>query len=362
MKKKYLAFTLILLLIIMASCSKPANNESFRNSNQEKAITVLVREIQPENLEQYIRISGKLEGISDVTVVSEISGKIVKINKNLGDWINVGESIGQIDNSDYVNQFDQAAEASLMASESNYETANIQMQVSEKLYKDNKISESEYLLTKSALKSAEAALKGSAANRDNARKVLANSQFTAPVSGYISELNLKLGEFISPGSVVANIVNNQKLIIRTGVGESDIAYIKKGNKVIIRYNDREYSAYITGMGIKPVTGGNNYPVEIQMENPDRDLLPGMVVEGNIHTGTYENVINTSIENLREKYDQKFVYVINSEERAEIRYVELGEKIANKVIITSGLQKGDKLVIDGIDSLSEGSLVDMKSGF
>jgi RND family efflux transporter MFP subunit len=361
MKKAYLSFTLIPLLIIMASCSKPGNNDSNRNSNQEKAVTVLVQEVQPEDLEQYVRISGKLEGISDVTVVSEISGKIAKINKNLGDWINAGESIGQIDNSNYVNQFDQA-EANLMASESNYETANIQMQVSEKLYKDNKISESEYLLTRSALKSAEAALKGSAANRDNARKMLANSQFSAPVSGYISELNLKLGEFISLGSVVANIVNNQNLIIRTGVGESDISYIKKGNKVIIGYNDREYIAYVTGVGIKPVTGGNNYPIEIQMENPDRDLLPGMVVEGNIHTRTYENVINTSIENLREKYDQKFVYVINSEKRAEIRYVEIGEKIANNVIITSGLIKGDKLVIDGIDSLTEGSLVDIKSGF
>jgi membrane fusion protein (multidrug efflux system) len=55
-------------------------------------------------------------------------------------------------------------------------------------------------------------------------------------------------------------------------------------------------------------------------------------------------------------------VINGENRAEIRIVSLGEKVANNVIITSGLEPGDKLVIDGIDSLTEGALVDARSSF
>ena len=291
-----------------------------------------------------------------LSVISETSGKIVSMNKKLGDWIKAGESIGRIDNSNYENSLEQAR-ANLLAAEASYETASIQMNVSESLYKQNKISESEYFQTQSALRSAEAVLKGANASVASAEKAFNNSKFVAPVSGYISEINLEIGEYISMGSLIANIVNHKKLIVKTGVGESDINYISKGNDVKIRFQNEEFIAYVTGKGIKPVTGGNSYPIEMELDNPDLKLLPGMIVEGYIHTGTYENVIYTSIENLRQKYDQELVYVINSENRAEIHIVELGEKVANNVIITSGLEVGDKLVIDGIDSLSDGTLVE-----
>jgi len=351
----------MIIAVILISCSNRRKGELGQREKQEKAITVMVQEMQPGNLEKYIRVTGKLEGIIDVTMRSETNGKVLEILKKLGDWVNASESIGRIDNSDYQNQLDQA-EANLMAAEANYETAEIQMNVSEKLYEENKVSESEYLQAKSSLKAAEASLKGAVAGVETARKTFNNSQFIASVSGYISEFNLEIGEYISAGSVVANIVNIKKLLIKTGVGESDVNYIKKGNSVIIAYYGEDYPARVTGIGIKPVTGGHNYPVEIELDNKDNKLLPGMIVEGRIHAKTFENVIYTSIENLREQYDQSFVYVINDENRAELHIVELGEKVNQNIILISGIQVGDKLVIDGIDSLIEGSLVDMKTGF
>lgn len=361
MKRSILLITFLTIIIVFSSCSRPQRGGFGGSNNQEEAVTVLVQEIQPGNLEKYIKITAKLEGITDVTVISETSGKIISVNKNLGDWIKAGESLGRIDNSDYLNALEQA-QANALAAEASYETATIQMNVSESLYQQGKISESEYLQAQSAVKSAEAGLKGANAAIHIAEKAFNNSQFTAPVSGYISEINLEVGEYISMGSIVANIVNHKKLIIKTGIGESDIGYVKVGNDVKINYEGKEYIAYVTGKGIKPVTGGNNFPVEMELDNPDLKLLPGMIVDGYIHTGTFENVIYTSIENLREKYDQELVYVINSENRAELHVVELGEKVANNVIITSGLEPGDKLVIDGIDSLSDGTLVEVKSGF
>jgi len=358
-KFKYLLIPF--LLVFLVSCSKPGNRSFQGGSGQEKAITVLVQEIQKDNLEKYVRFTGKLEGITDVTMISETSGKTVEISKKLGDWIKAGESIGRIDNTDYANQFLQA-EANHLAAEASYETADIQMRVSENLYTQNKISESEYLQTKSTLKSAEAAMKGASAVLASSRKALNNSKFTAPVSGYISEMNLEIGEYVANGSVIANIVDNSKLVIRTGIGESDIKYINNGDDVIIDHNDLLLPGVVTGKGIKPATGSNNFPVEIELDNPDRELLPGMVVAGRIHSETYRDIIYTSIENLREKYDEDYVFVISSENRAELRIVKLGEKIANNVIIVEGLEVGDKLVIDGIDSITEGSLVELKSGF
>lgn len=358
-----LAVLIIVIATLMIACGKPEakGNGQFNGQPKENAILVMVQEMQPRDLDKYIKITGKLEGITDVNLMSETNGKVVEIYKNLGDWVNKGDAIGRVDNVDAENQLKQA-EAALMAGEAKLESARINFQVSQNLYQKQMISESEFQQAKSTQKNAQAGYNGLLASLEMARKNFENSEFTAPVSGYIAELNLEVGEMVSTGKYITGIVNSKKLIIKTGVSESDISYLNKGDRVIINYHGKEYEGKVTGLGIRPASGSNNYPVEIVLSNPQKVLFPGMVVEGQIFSQTFENVLYTSIENLREKYDQEFVYVINDENRAEIRTVTLGEKVANNVIIASGLEIGDRLVIDGIDSLTEDTLVDVRTGF
>ena len=359
---KVIILTLTIALFL-ASCGSPQSGGKGQVAGKmkEEAILVMVQEMQPMNLDKYIRVTGKLEGITDVNLISETNGKVVEIYKKLGDWVGKGDAIGRVDNVDAENQQKQA-KAALMAGEATLESASISFRAAQNLYEKEMISESEYLQAKSSQKNAQAVYNGLLASLEMARKNFENSEFNAPVSGFIAELNLEIGEMVSSGKYVAGIVNSKKLLIKTGVSESDISHVKKGDPVIIDYQGKEYEGKIEGVGIRPVTGGNNYPVEIVLANPKLELYPGMVIEGHIYSQTFENVLYTSIENLREKYDKEFVYVINTENRAELRIVELGEKVANNIIIKTGLQAGDKLVIDGIDSISDGSLVEVKSGF
>jgi len=353
----------IIALMLLVSCGRPNTNSknNFGSKVKEAAIIVMVQEMQPLDLEKYVKVTGKLDGITDVNLMSETNGKVLEIFKKLGDWVNKGDAIGRIDNADAANQLKQA-EASLLAGEAFLETATISFQASQKLYDKDMVSESELLQSKSTLKNAQAGYDGLMASLEMARKNFENSEFTAPVSGFIAELNLEIGEMVSTGKQVAGIVNSKKLMLKTGISETDIPYVKNGDVVMITYNDEEYEGNVTGVGIRPKTGGNNYPVEIVLSNKNMELFPGMVVEGQIFSTTFEDVLYTSIENLREKYDQTFVYVINDENRAEIRTITLGEKVTNNVIIASGLKVGDKLVIDGIDSLTENALVETRSGF
>lgn len=360
---KRLIFLALVLPIVLTSCNKKGKEGSYpgADNKMEKSIIVMVQDMQPSNLDKFIRVTGKLEGINDVNLSSEVSGKVVEIYKNLGDWVNKGEAIGRIDNSDYENQMMQA-NAQLMAAEAALEIAELNLTASTKLFSQDKISQNEFLQAKSSKKTSQANYNGALANSESMKKKFENSQFTAPVSGYIAEMNLEVGEMVSLGKIIAGIVNTKKVLIKSGISESDISYVKKGDPVNVYVNGKDVKGKVSGVGIRPGSGSNNYPVEIVIENNEKMLYPGMVVESKIFSQTYKNVLYTSIENLREKYDNTFVYVINSENRAEIRTVSLGEKVGNNIIITSGLQVGDKMVIDGIDSLNEGSLVDARSGF
>ena len=357
-----LSLIIIVLSISLFSCAKKRKpGTEMGTKPKEKEVIVMVQEMILQDLDKYVNIIGKLEGITDVDLSSETNGKVVEIYKNLGDWVSKGDAIGRVDNADANNMLLQA-QAALLAAEANLETANLSMTASNKLYEGNTISEKEFLQAKSSLKNAQAGYNGALVSVESARKNLENSQFTSPVSGYIAELKLEVGEMVNQGMKIAGIVNSKKLKIKSGISESDITFVQKNDPVTIIYNKKEYAGKISGIGIRPATGGNNYPVEIVMNNPNNELYPGMVIEGRIFSQTYKNILYTSIENLREKYDKKFVYIINSENRAEIRIITLGEKVDNNIIITSGLEVGDKLVIDGIDSLSDGTLVDARTGF
>jgi RND family efflux transporter MFP subunit len=344
----------------LSACSKPGGG--FSGMNREASPTsVIVEVVKPRDLEEFIKIVGTLEGITDITLSSEVNGKIVEKLKNLGDWVNKGEAIGRIDNAELKNKVDQA-DASLLAAKASFESAELNLTTSKKLYDDGKVSKMSYLEAQIGHKSAQASLEAAKAGLESAKRYLENSLFTAPVSGFITNINLEVGEMIGAGSPVCSIVNTKKLILKTGIGESNILNVSKGQHVNIHYDDyaQEFDGIITGVGIKPIAGTANYPVEIELDNKDQMLLPGMVVEGYILAHVYEDVIYTSLNNISEKYDDKLVYIIDENNTAHKVNIELGEEVDRDVIIRKGLNPGDRLVREGYENLQEGTKVIIKS--
>lgn len=355
-----LIIILSLSLLILSGCAKKTNkNQNNIKKNEQQIVTVISQEVQLQDLQEFIEVTGKLEGNTDIVMTSETSGKIVRLSKRLGDWVSAGQEIGRVDNEAVKNRYDQAKSA-LSSAETSKETAELNMTTSENLYKANNISLVEYKQAKIALKGAEANLDGARANMEASRQALNNSRLIAPVSGYITDFPLKVGQYLSTGAQVCTIVDSKVLIIKTGVGESDIKKLKKGQSVAINYPDypETFKGIINGVGIKPLAGTATYPIEIQLSNPSNKLLPGMVITAKILSNTYHNVIYTTYNNVRNVYDKNYVFVVNNN-TAERREVELGVSVNEKVVIKSGLKAGERLVVEGSDNLEDGTKVTEK---
>ena len=365
----------ILILLIAVGCnnlgkkpipekigsSQNAKEASFRSNKNVKneTIKVIVEVAKPRDITRYIYTSGITEGITDITMKSQVNGTVEELYKQLGDWINKGESIGKIDNIVYEAQLKQA-EANLMSAQASYNSFKLQMKAAERLHKQKAISENEYISTKSNLQKAEAALKGAEASLKIAQKNYNNSKFISPVDGYITDLPLKIGETITAGSPVANIVNSKKLIVNTGVGESDILYLHKGQTVMLNYRDKiQKEGQIIGVGISKKNNTATYPVKIEVVNSNGRLFPGMVVTCKIYTQTYRNVFYTSEDNLIRELDQTYLYTVTEDNRAKKLAVTTGKVIEGNVIIKEGLKSGMRIVTDGIENLSDGTPVQIK---
>ncbi len=362
MKFRVLILSLIGLLFIVSCGEKPEDSKTEKKIT-EKKIPVMVEQVKPKNLEQYIKVTGKLEGWVDIVMTSETNGKIVEIKKRLGDWVEKGKEIGRIDNLDYKIRLDQS-KAVLLAAEASFEAAELQMNASETLHKSKNISDAEYSLSRSEYKNALARLNAAEAGLEQSQKAYDNSRFVSPVSGYIADLPIEIGETISMGQPVCSIVDSKKLIIKTGIGEKEVQKIHKGQEVTIS-NDGKYDTFygnIIGVGIKPVGNTASYPIEIEIDNPKGKLLPGMVIEARIQSKIFKNVIYTSMNNIIQEYDNYFAFVINSENKAERRKVTLGVKVGENVIITNGINLDENLVVEGVENLEDGSLVEIRKGF
>ena len=359
MKNKNL-IVFLLFIVLFTACKKQssASGPGSRFGAREETVIIEVAELR--DLNEFIRLTGVLEGKIDINFNSEVSGQIIELFKGLGDNIRKGEAIGRIDNRDFEIQVAQAqaavlsAEATLLSAESAY-NAN------KRLHEGGRLSEVEYQNSVSIFKNAQAQLQGAKATLEARNRTLQNSQFISPVDGQIVDLPIRVGQTITVGQKVAGIVDLSTLKIRTGVGESAIKTVYRGQSVNITHRsmDEVIIGRVTGVGQKPLANIATYPIEIEINNRDRKLLPGLVVNCEILSFINKNVIYTLTSNVQKEYDTDFVYVVDSENIVHKKVVKLGKQISENIIIESGVNVGDRILTDGHDRVREGSKVIVK---
>lgn len=349
----------VVLLLTVAGCGGGSGRGQQRGAARaETPVPVITEEVKLRDLAEYIRITGKLEGITDITMISETQGRVLSLEKNVGDWIEKDEVIGSLDNEIVRIRLEQAR-AALAAAEVAKENTELNYRSTSRLYEQDSVSQAEYQQALIAYQGAVAQRDGAAAALESAQKAYDNSRLAAPVAGYISSLSLNVGETIYPNTPVAGIVNHEWLLLKSGVSENNILSVKRDQPVTIRYAGREYPARVRTVGVKPMANTSSYPVEIILDNESGELLPGMVAIAGIEIGIHHDIIYTETGNIRSRYDDYYVYTIDEDNTARRTLITRGRDIDSYTLITSGLQTGDLVVTEGIDSLDDGMKVNIR---
>ncbi len=350
---------LMVAVLALASCNKQSDKPGARGSAKDELPPVMIEELNPRTLDEFISVSGKLEGIVNITMNSETSGRILELYKKLGDTVTKGERIGRVENDVYRIRLQQA-EAALLSAQSGFENAQLNATYTQNLKRGSLISDAEFNSVMSALKGAQAALDGAKANVEAARLAYESSYLSAPEAGTISYLNVSTGQLINPGQPVATIIDASTLILKTGVGETQIGKIRKGQRVQISYpgSEEPIMASIRAFGISPLQGSATYPIEIELKNNGK-LLPGMVVSARILSNSYQNLLYTTLTNIITEFGRTYVYVVEEEDIVKRREVSLGMVIGENVVLRSGVDLGDKIVTSGAENLEDGIKVQIR---
>ncbi|MBN2655901.1 MAG: efflux RND transporter periplasmic adaptor subunit [Spirochaetales bacterium] len=183
-----------------------------------------------------------------------------------------------------------------------------------------------------------------------------NSPVYSPISGTVTSFSGNEGSTVAGQAPIATIGDLSNLQVRTYISERKISMIALGMPAELTfeaYPGETFSARITE--ISPVVDPSSRSMEIKLSLNSRNtrIKSGMFAKVKITTSVKDNVVKIPTDCISERYDEKFVYVVNSDDKAEKRIIVSGISVGDVTEILSGLAADDKVVIQGQSLLEDG---------
>ncbi|MGN0223718.1 MAG: efflux RND transporter periplasmic adaptor subunit, partial [Muribaculaceae bacterium] len=181
------------------------------------------------------------------------------------------------------------------------------------------------------------------AQRAQYRNVMDNTQLISPISGVVTARNYDPGDMTGsqPVLTIGQITPAVKVVIN--VNETDLAVIRKGMGVDVAfdaYPDEQFAGRITRVSPAVDVNTRTFPVEVQVNNSDSRLRPGMFARVTINIGSNDNVVVPDRAVLKQTGSNvKYVYVYSNGHVA-FRQVQLGQRLDNAYELLGGINDGD----------------------
>jgi len=360
-KTKTILFLLIIFSII--SCSQ-------QEQKQMPLQEVKVVEVLQDSIVNKVDFVAQVYGYQDISIRARVSGFLEGIHFNEGFPVKKGQLLYTIDDQPF--QAEVAAMQSLLAeAKSFYAKAQSDLNRYKPLAESNAVSQADLDAAQVQFEAAEAQVQAAEANLEISKIQLSYCKIYSPINGIIGKSLAEIGELVGQMPlVVLNTVSmidqiqvefflpeNQYLQIvqRTG---SDVMFEKPDptNKrielILADGSIHDHKGYVifVDRGVDSNTG--TILIQTQFENPDRLIRPGQFANIRIPV-IFNDAIIIPQRCVKELQGQYSVFVVGADNVVENRQISAGAKIGDLLVVSEGLNKGEKIIIDGIQKVKNG---------
>ncbi|TKC55293.1 efflux RND transporter periplasmic adaptor subunit [Pedobacter hiemivivus] len=369
MKTRIHSLYLLPALLIIASCGNGDQKMAGPPAPQVQSYPVVALTAQSTSLET--DYPATLEGIQNVDIRPKVDGFIEKIFVDEGATVKKGQPLFNINAPQYEQQV-RTASAAISSAEADVNAAQLQVNKTKPLVEKDIISKYDLDAAMLTLQSRKAALAQAKAELANAKVNLGYTHITSPVDGVIGSIPFKTGSLVSsssasPLTTVSNISKvyayfslNEKQLLdfsRQYKGTSLEAKLKNIPAVSLVLADG--TTYAENGKVQSInglinTGTGSASLRATFPNPINLLRSGASASVRIPQHL-ENVILIPQKSTIDLQGKKFVYVLGEKgliKNTEIEVMELTK--GNFYVVTKGLKAGDKIVMEGFQSLKDGS--------
>jgi RND family efflux transporter MFP subunit len=254
----------------------------------------------------------------------------------------------------------QQAEAQLLLAEAELDDAEVGLTRAMSLWESGDIADAEKEAAERRAKSARASFAAASASLDAASRQLRNTEITSPVAGTVAFVHAREGHLIALGAPAAHVVNDDVVEIELGLGEDQVSDVRPRQPAEVRVRaipGQRFEGRVEYVGRRADDMSKTYPVRVVVRNTARRLRSGMVAEVTVAAREYEDVVAIERDWIVDRYGEPAVYVA-SDSLAVLKRLSLGRVIGDRVIVTAGLEAGDRMITFGHDRLTDGAPVDV----
>lgn len=283
-----------------------------------------------------------------VTVAAEVAGRVERLGAKEGSPVRAGELLIQL-NTDLVQPQFEIAKAQV-------ERDQIEFDRMASLFKENAAPRRD-------LDNATTQLAISKARLEEVRARLDRTRILAPIAGVLNDLLVEEGEYVQAGTSVAELVDTDTAKVVVQVPERDIPFFATGQEAMIFADAKGQEKLLTGtitfISELADQQTRSTRMEITVENRDELLRSGQIVQAHLTRRMLKDAILIPLLAVIPMEDSKAVYVVNSSE-AQRREVELDIIKGERILVTRGLEPGDKLIVAGHRFVAPGQKVNIVS--
>lgn len=333
---------LLISILLLAGCG----GEQLHGTREDRpGRDVDLAVAAPDAVAVLVRVPGTVEPWVRTSPGTKLLGRVAVVAVREGDRVREGGLLARLEDADLKAAVEQA-EAAVAMAEAGRENAHAQHARMVELHRRGSVTDKNLEDATAGIRVADAALQQARAALSGARVNLGYAEIRSPISGWVVARRTEVGDMAAPGVPLFTLEDLSRVKVVLQVPESDVVGLQAGMPATVEVDvlERELPATIHRVVPAGDPTSRTYEVQLVLDNPDGDLKSGMFARGRFRTGTRDalRVPRTAVVR-RGQLDGLFV--VDEEGAARLRWVRLGRTEGDRVLVLSGLQEGERYVVD-----------------
>jgi membrane fusion protein (multidrug efflux system) len=357
-----IAIGLLLLGGIVLRQTAPVPDPVSAAGREASAIEVASFEVRGELRRDRALLPAVLEAKRSVRLASETEGRVLELGAEALDRVDAELVLVQVDPLRARVAVDRAR-AALKRATSEYGLAQTSLERQRSLKDRAVTSESALDDANNRSRVADAEIRDARAQLEEARDTLAKKTIRAPFAGVLRRFDVELGEYVRAGQELGEILDLASARATVGLSDRQIVSVRAGESATIAleaHPNRSFTGTILRVGAA-ADASKKFPVEIEFDNTERLLMPGMVGRVQLDLSDARQRLLVPREALASEYGQRFVYVLEAggdgtvSRRRPVTVRDLPFD-PGRVEVSEGLREGERIAVSGVRLLSDGARV------
>ena len=337
-----------------------ANKDRAAKISQGRGAAVEVAGISRQDISPLLTFSANLEPLWNADISAKADGRIDQLLVDEGDIVSGGMVIGILDTNELTAQVMQA-DGNLLSAQASLEQAELELSRTQTLAAQGALSAQSLDTARTKRDLAIGQVRAAAGNLALLQARLNNANIIAPRPGIVLKRYIQAGSYAKAGAQIVSIADVSSLLAKATIAESELREILVGSEVKIKVpamEDKEFVGKVTRISPAATLPARTFTAEVTILNSDGLLKPGMFGKIIIPSLVHLNALVVPESALVMRGDQKTVYVVSSDGKAQQRILKLGYVGNGWAEVLEGLQDNEQIVVSGQNKLKDGSMINV----